>query len=1345
MLSLRGRQGERGGGAGFRGMADDVELEEGEACSDDDGGHGFVDPDVALAYIDEKLQNVLGHFQKDFEGGVSADNLGPKFGGYGSFLPTYQRSPTPLPQTRSSPKVANISTSRKPYQQSTESMRQNPSTVAAEYISRNNCAMGTSSGDLCKKERRSSRNHEKDSVSCSGSLDSSSNGTDHKARKVRIRVGSSNTLVGGNASIYSGLGLDISSSSSMENSPDGLEGLSPEFGNMPYESPRTILQIMTCFSVPGGFLLSPLHGNVLHLTNKVAPLLKKWEKHLDVENLTIRYEGHSEPALHVGHFRSHVSKKMKLDSKGRKTIDTKTRKNVDGTNTIMNKEINIEASACQEISDTPSIPCISGGDTYITEVKRMQKERKINATAPSGFLEDDKYIHSSAAVIDRKNDSLLKSNHFENKAKEKPHKELAENLPVGSQVDKEGDMLENRNAQCDLQQREMMMNDNNEKEFEMSGTARKKILASAQHGKFPASEEQELHMPATSTITTTNAAPHPAPVVIKENWVCCDMCQKWRLLPYGTNPSMLPQKWKCIMLNWLPGMNRCDIGEDETTNALNALYATQAPATGVSSGGPHTAAAGTAVSSTHSISGQLEQSRKRTLKDGNGLHESSYPTPSSFPLMRNQQAPTENKRTVDGEHYPFERDSVSKHGLEQVSKSANFVVEKQKNKHNSHSSYSDGGDLIEKSKKHSKFSNKRGTDQDEHKTSKKTKKEDLHHFGGDWNHKCDLTAGKVPDETETLPAKEKPIKSSCEQVDISLRKDKVSSRYDLLENPKKIDDGDVAFGNKKREHHEAVGRLDLSTKNIAKECEEIQEYSADHASKGAKNERLKERKLKTMKSKELTSKVGSRHENVQDADTVLSSAEGRLNNELVVDNKFVTGKEVPSELWENVPPSEALESAEPHRRDAAYLQTSTVATSSSSKISSSRKNKNSQEPKGSPVESVSSSPLRGLNTEKLSHGRLTGKDGSLNVDASAAHNSGIEVGELCNGRQAQNLGESQAAYEPILPSSLQGNSDSNKGIPHLAHAQVTDVRIPIGGQGAHSHLKEGKSGVLSTPVKSDASKMKAQLRRSNVETGSQHGTRKQAFHNTSDTASLIRKDNNMVAFALKEARDLKHMANHLKSKGQALESTGLYFEAALKFLHVASLLETPSLDSSRPADAAQSMKMYSETAKLCDFCAHAYERCKEMAAAALAYKCVEVAYLKSAYYKHPSASKDRQELQAVVQIAPDIDNLNSHGVSKAPSTKGGNSPQVACSLLPLAVRNQAHLLRLLAYTNDVTCAFDATRKSQIAIAACAGNQEGGKGLGDGLGSVRTVLDLNFNNVEELLRLVRLSMESIGSS
>lgn len=41
------------------------------------------------------------------------------------------------------------------------------------------------------------------------------------------------------------------------------------------------------------------------------------------------------------------------------------------------------------------------------------------------------------------------------------------------------------------------------------------------------------------------------PVVINENWVCCDSCQKWRLLPFGTKPEHLPDNWLCSMLNWL--------------------------------------------------------------------------------------------------------------------------------------------------------------------------------------------------------------------------------------------------------------------------------------------------------------------------------------------------------------------------------------------------------------------------------------------------------------------------------------------------------------------------------------------------------------------------------------------------------------------------------------------------------------------------------------------------------------------------------------------------------------------------------------------------------------------------
>ena len=41
------------------------------------------------------------------------------------------------------------------------------------------------------------------------------------------------------------------------------------------------------------------------------------------------------------------------------------------------------------------------------------------------------------------------------------------------------------------------------------------------------------------------------PVVMEDNWVQCDRCHKWRLLPVGRNPDSLPEKWLCSMLNWL--------------------------------------------------------------------------------------------------------------------------------------------------------------------------------------------------------------------------------------------------------------------------------------------------------------------------------------------------------------------------------------------------------------------------------------------------------------------------------------------------------------------------------------------------------------------------------------------------------------------------------------------------------------------------------------------------------------------------------------------------------------------------------------------------------------------------
>ena len=53
---------------------------------------------------------------------------------------------------------------------------------------------------------------------------------------------------------------------------------------------------------------------------------------------------------------------------------------------------------------------------------------------------------------------------------------------------------------------------------------------------------------------------------------------------------------------------------------------------------------------------------------------------------------------------------------------------------------------------------------------------------------------------------------------------------------------------------------------------------------------------------------------------------------------------------------------------------------------------------------------------------------------------------------------------------------------------------------------------------------------------------------------------------------------------------------------------------------------------------------------------------------------------------------------------------------------------------------EATRRSHMTIASAAGKHENGD---DGLSSVKTVLDFNFRSVNDLLRLVRISMELVS--
>lgn len=58
---------------------------------------------------------------------------------------------------------------------------------------------------------------------------------------------------------------------------------------------------------------------------------------------------------------------------------------------------------------------------------------------------------------------------------------------------------------------------------------------------------------ASGSMSTSKTGTLPLPIEDskEDNWVCCDSCKKWRLLPQEWDPDLLPEKWICSMLSCL--------------------------------------------------------------------------------------------------------------------------------------------------------------------------------------------------------------------------------------------------------------------------------------------------------------------------------------------------------------------------------------------------------------------------------------------------------------------------------------------------------------------------------------------------------------------------------------------------------------------------------------------------------------------------------------------------------------------------------------------------------------------------------------------------------------------------
>ncbi|CAN8280482.1 unnamed protein product [Cochlearia groenlandica] len=1423
---------------------EESELEEGEACSYNitNDYSGSIDPDNDLSYIDEKLQNILGHFQKDFEGDFSADNLGAKFGGYGSFLPTYQRSPvwsyprTPAkPQCSAGARSPNILLGEvyvsfclwfalfKCYNIMLNLLSfffcQSQSGNAVSSSVPKKAKSGLASSGIPKKSMKSKKHNS--SARQESATKKSGVFSKQNSLKLRIKMGSDSAPTEKKAAaIYSGLGLDVSPSLSLDNnSLSGSEGMIREpQGYSLLESPTNILNVMTSLPVDHCQLLSPLSDYLIRFTEREPEQEYKYSS-----PSRIFIESSSAMASSLEPLKA-VVKKRKMMERNKFSAET----NVHSKKGLLDET---DANVREPTETDTSYPIAAVKETASGKLFDASKE---NGSVRGEIVSDadrqlwgltrhtDRGLHhenpktSSAGSVreDKKSRfdyddvseySRKVGKYKESEASDSVKKELSSaKIKRGHKAEPEHSSRKQKSGQ--IGQEPLPSSKSNEQkrsagyETKMNGQADKKevvAMTARLDGKKAedaykdffgdtedSEEEEEEHncslevqdfrmsekglpdlkdMPDKSNLPLTEpqnvgsgailsklgsdpSLPKANPVIIQEHWVACDKCGKWRLLPFGVFPKDLPEKWMCTMLDWLPGVNYCYVPEDETTKALYAMSQNPVPV-------PESQAA--MQSSLGGPKPHFNQGDDNKKKKKKGFRKID----NDMDKQVSRTAET-NKKTIP---------AATRNGIVHSSHGLNDLADGERQKH------------IQKEKGHYA---------DESRSLKVNNKRSAGLESSMLAKKMEIESFLFPDESEH--GNGRPTSSSGVPAASADKnpKPRVSSKMSKEEGgASDTGNSNSTGGSKKRKLKESHGS---------------RVYRENRNHEGKKARVLHEEK-----------------------DPRFSQGNDKLDKENRSHSK----------------------------REYRHVQNLIGATSTSSKISDSHKPRNSShEAKCSPVESVSSSPMRISNPEKSVSARKKREESyDANIFAAGSLRRSSDGEGEDDGRSDRSQTRTKDKYESyesyVLDvgdnkGSLKGKERTETSFdPNFENGTHKDLprkltRIHCEGRQSSDHHRRSNDSLAKNSGKgsSSRSKDKSQSIRSDSRDGPRHIEKKiydgshdsrvdlvvkpnipkphdvertsergkadlasplrppsrvvpgdssvlparkkldkcgtsgvnnsiqaddvtkaaiQTRRKTEPSPSPLRKE---VTFAqasqnvLKEAKDLKHTADRLKNSVSNLEHIELYFQACLKFLHGAFLLEMSSNESARQGETmVQSMKIYSSTANLCGFCAHEYEKSKDMGAAALSYKCMEVAYMRVVNSSYTSANRYRNELQTSLQMVPpgespsssasDVDNVN-HPASadKVGTSRGISSPLVAGSHV-ISAQNRSNILRLLQYAQDVNLAMDASRKSRVAFAASIENLEEAQQQGEGILSIKSALDYSFQDLEGLLRLVKLAMKA----
>ncbi|XP_076891541.1 cysteine-tryptophan domain-containing zinc finger protein 7-like [Bidens hawaiensis] len=522
-------------------MVNESEVEEGEASVDrNDAG---VDPDTALAYIDEKLQHLLGHFQKDFEHEMSAEALGPKFGGYGSFLPVHRHPPPMLshkmplnPNKPSSPNNVHLEGAPVTLVDAVKPAVLHHKDV---FVDQNVVSVDDmASKDTSKNEATTSKLIYP---------------TGQRSLKVRIKVGSYTPAIKKDE-IYSGLGL-LTSSSTSNNSEDSSD--SQIESHDLFDSAGSILRDMCSVFVPGNRLLSPLNESLICLKNKVKPLFTR--RIVDGSSLSLDknagFEGDNTSYLEKGVETESVACKQGLTNDFK--VKPSTGSVISEANRADKKDVpmKIKKTKNELINEQffgPDFTSIESDKSY--EQKNVKRHSL-----------DSRRIK---LVVCKNDSSVIKheTDHFEKKAGLKaiscePHEVKVSNNMTKLPFERKS-KLTGVGRKENLRDKKSAL-----KEIAKVRNSYKDILGT-DNGAIKMENVEGNAYPADLVVPQQTVVGPPAP---PDNWVGCDRCEKWRLLPIGIEPANLPDKWLCSMTTWLPGRNHCDIGEEETTRAVQEM------------------------------------------------------------------------------------------------------------------------------------------------------------------------------------------------------------------------------------------------------------------------------------------------------------------------------------------------------------------------------------------------------------------------------------------------------------------------------------------------------------------------------------------------------------------------------------------------------------------------------------------------------------------------------------------------------------------------------------------------------------------------------------------------------